>query len=240
MDKLFPFKRKAVKVLKPVVEPIIGIPMPSDGVMGEIENIYNQLDEMKKILSDREITSIRIVVNPEKMVIKEAQRSFTYLNIYDFNVDAIIVNRIIPDNVQDDYFRVWKDIQKRYREMIINSFSPLPIYYAPLFEQEIVGLDMLERMGNEIFKAENPVEIKYSRRTQEISKEGDEYIFSIYMPFTNKEDLSLNQKGDELIVKAGNVKRNITLPRTLLNLSIKGARFDGETLRIRFGGENNG
>jgi len=240
MDKLFPLKRKAVRVLKPVVEPIVGIPMPSDDVMGEIENIYNQLDEMKKILSDRDVTSIRIVVNPEKMVIKEAQRSFTYLNIYDFNVDAVVVNRVIPDNVRDDYFKVWKDIQKRYREMIISSFSPLPIYYAPLFEQEIVGLDMLRRMGNEIFKAENPVEIKYSRRTQEISKEGDEYIFSIYMPFTNKKDLSLNQKGDEVIVKAGNVKRSITLPRTLLNLSIKGARFDDETLKIRFGGEKNG
>lgn len=239
MDKLFPIKRKAVKVLRPIIEPIFGIPMPSDNVMGEIDNIYNQLDEMKKILSDREITSIRIVLNPEKMVIKESQRSFTYLNIYDFNVDAVVVNRVIPDNVKDNYFSVWKDIQKKYKEMIIDSFSPLPIYYAPLFEQEVVGLAMLKRMGNEVFKDENPIEIKYSTRTQTVSKENDEYVFSIYMPFTNKEDLSLNQKGDELIVKVGNVKRNISLPRTLLNLSIKGARFEEETLKIRFGGEND-
>jgi len=239
MDKLFPIKRKAIKALKPIIEPILGIPMPSDSVMEEIDNIYNQLDEMKRILSDREITSIRIVVNPEKMVIKEAQRSFTYLNIYDFNIDAVIVNRVIPDNVQDNYFSVWKDIQKKYREMIIDSFSPLPIYYAPLFEQEVVGLNMLKRMGNEVFKDDNPIEIKYSTRTQTVSKEKDEYIFSIYMPFTSKQDLSLNQKGDELIVKVGNVKRNITLPRTLLNFSIKGAKFEDETLKIRFGGEKN-
>jgi arsenite-transporting ATPase len=161
MDKLFPFKRKAVKLVKPVVEPLIGVPMPNDSVMGEIENIYNQLDEMRQILSDREITSIRIVVNPEKMVIKEAQRSFTYLNVYNFNVDAIVVNRVMPEVISDDYFKGWKDIQKKYMEMIKESFSPLPIFTAPLFENEIVGIDMLKRLGDEIFGDREPVRIEY-------------------------------------------------------------------------------
>ncbi|MDV3429498.1 MAG: ArsA family ATPase [Bacillota bacterium] len=239
MDKLFPMKRKAIKLVRPVVEPLLGIPMPSDGVMGEIDKIYNQLDEMRQILSDRDITSIRIVVNPEKMVIKEAQRSFTYLNIYDFNVDAIIINRVIPDNVTDKYFKLWKEIQKKYVEMISEAFSPVPIYHAPLFENEIVGLEMLQRMGNEVFNNENPIEIKYNIRTQEVKKDGNEYIFSIYMPFTDKRDLSLNQKGDELIVKTLNLKRNITLPKTLQNLNIKGAKFEEDTLVIRFGGKEN-
>lgn len=239
MDKLFPMKKKAIKVVRPVVEPLFGIPMPSDGVMDEIDKIYNQLDEMRQILSDREITSIRIVVNPEKMVIKEAQRSFTYLNIYDFNVDAIVVNKVIPKDVTDEYFKVWKEIQKKYRSMIIESFSPVPIYYAPLFENEIVGLEMLQRMGSEVFKDENPIEMKYNVRTQEIKKEGTEYIFSIYMPFTDKRDLSLNQKGDELIIKTCNLKRNITLPKTLQSLNIKGAKFEEDALKIRFGGKEN-
>lgn len=239
MTKLFPIKRKAVKVVKPVVEPLLGVPMPTDGVMGEIENIHHQLDEMKEILSDRGITSIRIVVNPEKMVIKEAQRSFTYLNIYDFNVDAVVVNRVIPANVTDDYFKVWKEIQKKYKEMISDSFSPIPIYNAPLFENEVVGLEMLERMGEEIFKDEDPIEIKYNKRTQEVTKEGAEYVFSIYMPFTGKNDLDLNQKGDELIVRTANLKRNISLPRTLQGLDIAGARFEEDTLKIRFGGKEN-
>lgn len=239
MDKLFPMKRKALKIVKPVIEPLLGVPMPSDGVMGELENIYNQLDEMRQILSDREITSIRIVVNPEKMVIKEAQRSFTYLNIYNFNVDAIMVNRVIPDNVQDTYFKVWKDIQARYKEMIQDSFSPLPICHAPLFEREVVGLEMLERMGGEIFADSDPIRILYNKQTQQVKKEGAEYIFSIYMPFIEKKDLSLNQKGDELIIRVGNVKRNITLPRTLLNHSILGARFEEDVLKIRFGGDHN-
>jgi arsenite-transporting ATPase len=239
MDKLFPIKRKAMKVVKPVVEPLLGIPMPSDGVMGEIDNIYNQLDEMRHILSDRDVTSIRIVVNPEKMVIKEAQRSFTYLNIYDYNIDAIVVNRVIPENVTDEYFNLWKEIQKKYKGMILESFSPVPIYYAPLFENEIVGLEMLQRLGNEVFHNENPVEIKYNLRTQEIKKVGNDYILSIYMPFTDKRDLSLNQKGDELIVRTCSLKRNITLPKTLQSLNVKAAKFEDDMLKIHFGGREN-
>lgn len=237
MEKLFPIKKKMLKVARPVIGPLTGIPMPSDSVMDELDNVYYQLDEMRQIIADRETTSIRIVVNPEKMVIKEAQRSFTYLNIYDFNVDAIVVNRVIPDSVTDPYFKAWKDAHARYKEMIQDSFSPLPIYYAPLFDQEVVGIDMLKRMGREMFSDNNnPIEIKTNLRTQQVVKDGAEYIFSIYLPFTEKKDLSLNQKFDELIIKVGNVKRIITLPRTLQSLTVKGAEFVEETLKIRFGG----
>jgi arsenite-transporting ATPase len=239
MEKLFPIKKKAIKVAGPIAETLLKIPMPSGQVLDEIDNMYYQLDEMKKIFSDRNTTSIRIVVNPEKMVIKEAQRSFTYLNIYDFNVDAIVVNRVIPDDVTDNYFKVWKDIQKKYKADIVESFTPVPIYYAPLFENEVVGMNMLSRMAEAIFKGEDPVEIKYNGRAQEVYKDGDDYILAINMPFLDKSDLSLNQKGDELIVRAGSIKRNITLSRTLLNFSIKRAKFEEETLKIWFGSDKN-
>ncbi len=239
MEKLFPFKKKAIKIAGPIAEAVMKIPMPSGQVLDEIDNMYYQLDEMKRVFSDRAVTSIRIVVNPEKMVIKEAQRSFTYLNIYDFNVDAIIVNRVIPENVTDEYFKVWKDIQRKYKEEIIESFTPIPIYYAPLFETEVVGITMLKRMAEEIFKDENPVEIKYNGRSQKVDKDGEDYILAIDMPFVDKKDLSLNQKGDQLIVKAGSIKRNITLPRTLLNFSIKRAKFEEEMLKIWFGSDKN-
>lgn len=240
MEKLFPIKKKAIKVVGPVVGSLAGIPMPSGQVMDEIDNIYYELDEMRTIFSDRNTTSIRIVVNPEKMVIKEAQRSFTYLNIYDFNVDAIIVNRVFPESITDDYFRGWKDIQRKYKKDIAESFSPVPIYYANLFETEVVGWTMLGRMAEEIFQDSNPADIKYNGRTQQVDKAGDDYILSLTIPFVDKKDLVLNQKGDELIVKAGSVKRNITLPRTLLRRSIKKAAFEDGMLKIRFGGEYNG
>lgn len=239
MEKLFPIKKKAIKVAGPIAESLLKIPMPSGQVLDEIDNMYYQLDEMKKVFSDRNITSIRIVVNPEKMVIKEAQRSFTYLNIFDFNVDAVVVNRVIPENVTDNYFKVWKDIQKKYKEDIIESFTPIPIYYAPLFETEIVGMKMLKRLEEEIFQGENPVEIKYNGRTQKVDKVGEDYILAIDMPFMDKKDLSLNQKGDQLIIRAGNIKRNITLPRTLLDFSIKRAKFEEEMLKIWFGSGDN-
>lgn len=239
MEKLFPIKKKAIKVAGPIAESLLKIPMPSGDVLDEFDKIYYQLDEMKKLFSDREITSIRIVVNPEKMVIKEAQRSFTYLNIYDFNVDAIVVNRVIPDNVSDSYFKVWKDIQKKYKEDIVDSFTPIPIYYAPLFETEVVGMTMLNRMAKEVFKDDNPVEIKYNGRAQKVDKDGEDYILAIDMPFMDKKDLLLNQKGDQLIIKAGSIKRNITLPRTLLDFSIKRAKFEDEMLKIWFGSDIN-
>jgi arsenite/tail-anchored protein-transporting ATPase len=239
MDKLFPLKRKAIKIMRPVMQPIVGIPLPKDNILAEVQNIYDQLDEMKQILSAPEVTSIRVVVNPEKIVIKEAQRSFTYLNIYNFNIDAVIVNRVIPDTVSDEYFSAWKEIQKKYRQDISNSFSPLPILNVPLFEREVVGTDILGRMGDAIFADDDPVAILYNRRIQEVKKEGDEYRFSIYLPFTDKKEVNLNRKGDELIIRAGNVKRTITIPRTLIPLEITGAKFEEETLNIRFGGTAN-
>lgn len=236
MDKLFPIKKKAIKIMKPVAEPLLGIPMPSSDVMDEIDNIYEQLDEMKQLFSNRDITSIRIVVNPEKMVIKEAQRSFTYLNIYNFNVDAVVVNRVFPQSVNDDYFKAWKETQSKYRGMIEESFLPIPIYNVPLFEKEVIGSDMLNRMGLEIFKNEDPSAIKYCGRTYEVKKDKEDYIFSINIPFIEKGDIKLNIKGEEVLIRVGNIKRNIMIPKTLVNMDIKGAKFEDERLNIRFGG----
>lgn len=239
MDKLFPLKRKALKIVRPISQPLLGIPMPEDSVMDEVETIYKKLDEMRKIFVNREVTSIRIVVNPEKMVVKEAQRSFTYLNIYDFNVDAIVVNRVITDEINDSYLDTWKAIHKKHLKTIREIFAPIPIYIAPLFDKEVVGLEMLTRMGVTVFENDSAVDIKHSNRVQKVEKIDDEYIYSIYMPFLNKEDLALNQKGDEVIIRAGDIKRNIILPRALMSLSIKGAKFEEETLRIRFGCDEN-
>jgi len=237
MDKLFPIKRKAINLTRPVIEPLLGIPMPSDGVMGEIVKIFNQLDEMKKIFTDRKSTSIRIVVNPEKMVIKEAKRSFTYLNIYNFNVDTIVVNRVIPNDITDNYFSLWKEIQSNYIDEAKECFSPIPILYAPLFEKEIVGLNMLERLGEVVFNELTPEGILYDIKTQSIEKIGKSYMLKINMPFCEKGDLSLAQKSDELIIRAGRIKRNITLPKTLQYFSITSAKFEQDTLNIMFGGE---
>jgi len=240
MDKLFPIKRKAAKIAKPIVEPLVGVPVPGDDVMAEFEKVYRQLDEMRQIFTDGETTSIRIVVNPEKMVVKEAQRSFTYLNLYDYKVDSIIVNRVIPEEVTDPHFKIWKDIQGRYGDMIRESFNPVPIFHAPLFEKEVVGTEMLKRLGDAIYGKEDPTSVFYRQRTQQYQKEGGHYLLSIYMPFVDKKELSLSQKGEELIIRAGLTKRTIVLPRTLRSHSVKGAKFEKDRLNIVLRGEKYG
>jgi arsenite/tail-anchored protein-transporting ATPase len=234
MDKLFPLKRKAAKVVRPIIQPFTDIPLPGDDILGEIENIYHQLDEMRGVFSDRDVTSIRIVVNPEKMVIKEAQRSFTYLNIYNYNIDAIIVNRVIPGQVNDDYFRGWKDIQKRYRTLIDESFSPVPVFEAPLFEQEVVGIEMLNRMGEAVFDDRDPEAILYRSRTQTVEKNETGYRMTVLMPFAGKEEVQLSQKGDELVIRVGAVKRVMTLPRSLISQRVTSAKFEDGGLTLHF------
>lgn len=182
MEKLFPIKRKVLKVVRPVAQPLLGVPLPTDDIMDELTNTLEHLGEMRDILSNREVTSIRVVVNPEKMVIKEAQRSFTYLNLYDYNVDAIMINRVIPDTVTDPYFQAWKDAQKKYKALIQDSFQPLPIYEALMFEQEVVGLPMLERVGAALFKDDvEPTAVKFNGRTQYVKKmEMNIFLFSLF------------------------------------------------------------
>ena len=241
ITKLFPIQKQMVKIARPIVEPLLGVPMPSNSVMNEIENVCGQLDEIKQILSNRETSSIRLVTNPEKMVVKEAKRSFTYLNIYNYNVDAVVINKVIPDAATGDYFTVWKDIQKAHIEMTHESFHPVPIYYAPWYEREVVGKDMLIRMANDVFKDENPTEIKINLRPFEVEKTQSGYSLSMYLPFSEKKDLSLNQKGDELAIRAGKIKRNVTLPKILTGMSVSGAKFEEDMLNINFikGGEKN-
>ena len=239
MERIFPLSKKVMKVLRPVSEPMLGVELPSGSVMNDIERLYSLLDEMKKILSDHDITSIRLVVNPEKMVIKEAQRSFTYLNLYDFNVDAVIVNKIIPDDVDYGYLKAWREMQLIYRQMIEESFTPVPQLQVPMFPTETVGIPSLMQIAAALFNGSDPTKILYKNKTQNIYMEDDHLVLSIAIPFTEKENLSLDQKGDELIVKAGGIKRYVTLPKTCLSRTITSAKFEDGLLKIRFGGEKN-
>ena len=221
-----------LKSLNPSAVRIVG----KMNAINEIESICRQFDKIQLILSNRDMTSIRIVVNPEKMVIKEAQRSFTYLNMYDFNVDAVMVNKIMPDSVSDDYFVAWKETQEKYVEMISESFRPVPLYYAPWFEKETVGVDMLKRLADALFKGDDPADIKYKNRTYEITKTDSGYLLSVFLPFSDKSDLALDIRGDELIIRTAKIKRSVALPGTLMGREISGAKFDGDRLKVSFAG----
>ena len=234
LKHIFPIQRTAAKAVRPVANRVLPFPFPEDKIFGEMKKIYTQLAEMKEILSDSQKTSVRLVINPEKMVIKEAQRAFTFFNFFGYTVDLIIVNRLLPAEVKDDYFKHWKAIQEDYQQLIQETFSPIPIFSSELFNQEVIGKDLLQRMAKNVYGGKDPARIFYSQKPVTIEKEDGGYILSLNLPFVEKKDLDVFQKGEELVVRAGNFKRNILLPRTLLHYSIKGAKFEKERLRISF------
>ena len=168
------------------------------------------------------------------MVIKEAQRAYTFFNLFGFSVDLIIVNRMIPDQVEDPYFLQWKAIQEQYYRTIEEIFAPLPLLSLPLFSREIVGLPLLEEIARTVYGDQDPTQLFFSQKPVQIEKVDGRYILSLNLPFVEKSDLDLTQKGEELIVRAGAFKRNILLPRILLHHSILGAKFEGERLHITF------
>jgi arsenite-transporting ATPase len=234
MHRVFPLERVAARVARPVIGRFTDLPLPSDEVFSAVKDLFKKLDRMREILTDGRTSSVRLVVNPEKMVIKEAQRTFTYLNLYGYSTDLVICNRVIPDSVSDGYFEYWKESQERYYTQIEEGFSPLPILRAPLMEQEVVGLEMLERFGRALYNDSDPTDVMYEGQAHEISREDGRYTLTVNLPFALKKDVSLSQIGDELLIQVGKYKRNLILPRALLGLESEGARLDGDRLIIRF------
>jgi len=234
LKHIFPIQRTAAKAVRPVAKKLLPIPFPEDKVFGAMKNLSTQLAEMKGILADNQTTSIRLVVNPEKMVIKESQRAFTFFSLFGYTVDMVIVNRVLPDKVKDDYFKKWKDIQESYIQMIHEGFSPIPIYNLELFDQEIVGKTLLNKIAKRIYNTEDPTRFFFSEKPISIKKVKGGFDMFLKLPFVKKSDLDLLQDGEELYIRVGNYKRTILIPHSLLNYAIEDAKFEEEKLRISF------
>src|ERR1039458_8728221 len=151
LDRIFPIHRMMNKVARPVMQPFISIPLPSDEIFSNVKDLLLDLEGMKKILGDPKVCTTRIVLNLEKMVVKEAQRAFTYLSLYDYLTDLVVVNRVLPPEVTDSYFASWREIQGRYNESVESLFDPIPIRRSKLFDHEIVGLDSLGELAGALF-----------------------------------------------------------------------------------------
>jgi arsenite-transporting ATPase len=234
LHRIFPIQRTAARIARPVLTRVTDLPFPEDDVFEALKDLFERLDKMRDLLTDTEISSVRLVVNAEKMVIKEAQRTFTYLNLYGYPSDLVVCNRLIPDDVTDAYFSAWKESQGRYYSLVEEGFSPLPILTAPLMDQEVVGLKMLERFGAAIYGDGDPTLVKFRGHTQEIQQLDGDYLMTLLLPFTSKADIALSQIGDELIVRVGNQRRNVILPRALVGMQTQSAKLDGDRLTIRF------
>lgn len=234
LSQIFPVQRKVAQIAGPLIRAMTDIPTPDDRVFDSIRELLVQLDRMHELLADSERSSVRIVLNPEKMVVKEAQRSFTYLNLYGFPTDAIISNRILPAFIHDAYLQGWKDMQEKYGQLVEQAFSPLPILKVPLFDQEMVGLPMLNRMADAIYGDSDPTHVLYHGQPQTIVPSNGGYDLRLRLPLVKQSEVDLARFGDELVIDIGNFRRNLILPRTLAGLDVSKASFSGDTLVVHF------
>jgi arsenite-transporting ATPase len=175
------------------------------------------------------------------MVIRETQRTYTYLNLYDYATDAILVNRIFPEAVQDPYFKIWKERQQQNMEFISEAFGTLPVYKAPLFGEEMGGLEMLRRLADELFGDQNPAERLFDGVVHKIQQlDDDNWVLRVPIGFAKREDLDLYRSRDEISLSVGPYRRNIVLPDELQSLEITSAKFEDQYLNIKFEKQNSG
>lgn len=233
-ERLLPLSQGATRILRPVSR-LGNIPLPDKETLQAFELLFDQLGNVHTLLSDPSQSTMRLVVNAERMVIKEAQRTFTYLNLYDYVTDAIICNRLLPPEVQDPFFAGWQASQAENLSLIEECFSPLPVFTAPLFRQEMGGMELLTALAEEIFGERDPADRFFVGQAHHISpgKDGD-YTLSLPLPFVEKGDIELYRDKDELTIRVGNQRRNFILPRALWELEATQARYSGDTLKISF------
>jgi arsenite-transporting ATPase len=234
LEKVFPWEKRILSAARPFARTMLDLPLPGNDVLAEVQGLVRNLIGMSEILRDREHASIRLVMNPERMVIKEAQRTFTYLNLYGYLTDAVVVNRVFPDAVEGGYFASWREVQQEQVQLVEEAFAPVPVLRAPFFEQEVIGPTMLARLGSEVFEGREPQGLLYRDLSQELVMLDDGAELSLSIPFVEKPDIQLKKVGLELIVRVGSHKRNIMLPTALSSYRPREARFEMDTLVVRF------
>ncbi len=234
-DRIFPIQRTVVRTVRPVAKRVTDLPLPSDDVFGAIKELYGQMRRMGPILQDPNRSSIRIVLNPEKMVINESQRLYTYLNLFGFPVDAIVANRVLPEEARSTYFDRWFDIQAAHLATARTAFDPLPFFEAPLFDREMVGIEMLGEFAERVFGRTDPTLVLHREKPMEICKKDGRYTLSLRLPFAEKDRIQVWTRGDDLVVQVDNQRRHLVLPRALAGRQVETAAFADEWLRVTFG-----
>ncbi len=234
MEKLFPIEKVAMKVLRPIGKVAFKLDMPSDNAMNDIEKLFIKLGSLQSLLKDREICSIRLVTIPEKMVVEETKRNYMYLNLYNFNVDGLYINRIIPEDVENSFFDKWKQLQNKYLDEITSVFSNVPTYKIKWYEIDINGIAGLERIVTDSLQDENIFKVLKTTVNETYNKTEKGYRLDVYLPFTEKKDFELFEAGTEIIVKIGNFKRNIPIPNAIRRYTLTSAKLNEEVLSISF------
>ena len=233
IEKVFPRERQILATAGPIARSLLDIPIPTHAVFADLLALSENLIEMNEILRDHDRTSVRLVMNPEKIVIGEAMRTFTYLNMYGYLTDAVIVNRVFPADV-GDYFSGWRDLQEQQLQLVRSAFSPLPVLCAPYFEREVAGAQMLDRLSDVLFESAEPAAVLHQSISQELEVDDDHARLRLALPLADKEKIELKKAGLELIVGVNGQRRTIALPPAMAAFEPSGARFDDGALEVMF------
>jgi arsenite-transporting ATPase len=234
LEKIFPQQSRLLEAARPFARAVLDVALPGEAVLDEVQRLVRNLIAMNEILRDTERVSVRLVMNPDRMVIDEARRTFTYLNLYGYLTDAVVVNRVFPAEV-GDYFGAWRDRQEDHMRTVAESFAPVPVLRAPYFESEVVGEAMLDRLGAALFDAAtDPAAVLHTSLSQELVVGRDSAQLRIDLPFAHKGAISLKKIGLELVVGVNGAKRTLMLPPALGDYRPTGASFDDGVLHVSF------
>jgi arsenite-transporting ATPase len=234
LERIFPWERRMVAAARPWARTFLDLELPGEDVFAEVHRLVGNLIAMSEILRDSDRASIRLVMNPDRMVILEAQRTFTYLNLYGYLTDAVIVNRVFPEDVEGGYFGEWRRRQREQLQLVAEGFAPVPVLTARYFEQEVIGPEMLDRLAAEVFSDRAPAEVLHTGLAHEMESVEGRTVLRVRMPFARRGEVGLKQVGEELVVTVGHEKRTIILPSALARQQATGARLEGGALEVSF------
>jgi arsenite-transporting ATPase len=232
VQKAFPFQKTAIKTAGFALRKATGIPL--DRGYEELNRLFDKLKSIQDVLGNNDVTSMRLVANPEKMVVEEAKRAYTYLQLYGYGVDAVIVNRVLPEEGTGEVLKLYVEAQKRHLADIDESFAPLPIFRVPHSGREVFGLELLREIGERIYGNRDPTELMYSGQTYRVTQEGKEYVLELRLPFAHDGEVSARHAGDQLVIQLANQRRNYLLPKFLAYYTLGDAHVRNGWLRARF------
>ncbi len=234
INKIFKLEKTIVKYARPVAKRFYDVPLPGEDYFNAIERLFEKLKGVDALLTDPETTSVRLVANPEKIVLKETQRAFMYFSLYKMSIDAVIMNRVLPDALNEPFFQNWQESQKRYVREAQSFFQPVPLFSVDLSTGEVLGFESLKALGDQIYGERNPLDRFFTGKPYELAKTNGKYQLKMKLPFIEKQDVALHKIADELVIRIGGFKRHVMLPRQVAALNSLKATLEGEYLCIHF------
>ncbi|HWC99196.1 MAG TPA: TRC40/GET3/ArsA family transport-energizing ATPase [Candidatus Sulfopaludibacter sp.] len=233
MKHIFPFQRGILKAVRPIANRVSPVELPTDSYFANIQDLFGKLDGIGELLEDPRVTSVRLVTNPERMVLRETQRAFVYFSLHGLTVDGVIVNRVLPSQVTDAYFQEWRASQSKILEEIDAYFAPVAVKRVPLFTHEVLGRERLEDLSRTLYEEhEDPAAVTRTEAPYVFTKQDGHYEVRLQLPFAAKGEVGLFKKGDELVVEVGTLRRHIGLPTSMAALSPSKARLENRVLTV--------